>query len=345
MNPIFYDQLPLALIQSEGEELSFQNQQGKKLFPNLEQEKYPTEYLQTKMPNTKGEITIKGKDFTYTRQEIENVVLYTLQEKQSFPLDREQCFRILCALRESMAAITTASQGLARGKDLTTGLSTVNINLAKLQRVVSNCQILVDEDLPATMETMDVVGLVSNLSGEINTMFSNKSVLFSTKEFSVIVMGNSHYFSKALMGLIANGFQKSAQVKIQLKKNKTHVLIELRDTSKLPIVRPVIDILSGKTEAFTPTPTDGAGLSLLVVQKILKALDYQLWVQTPETGGLQLTISIPLPAKDQITGFMGDPDAPLSSFLDDDGGFSDILLNLSTVLEEKNFCPADLDDV
>ncbi len=344
MNPIFYDQLPMALLQTEGKHLTFQNKKAKKVFPNLHKEESAVKFLEKKMPSSRGEIRLGTEKYVYTREEKEGMVLYTLEPLPSFPLDATQIDKLLYAFREGLTSISTASDAIAEGKELLPRLYSINASLAKLQRLTSNCQLAIDENVSLSLGTIDVVGLISQLTIEVNTLFPDKSIEFDTKESSVIALGNSHYFRKVLLGIITNGFQTSSLVKIRLQKNKTNLFIELCDSSPLSLERSAIDLLSGRSQGQIPKPKEGAGLSLLAIQKILKALDYQLWAETPDSGGFQLIISIPLPTKNEIDAAMNHPNAALQVFLDDDGGFSDLLLNLSPVLEDKYFSPEDLEN-
>lgn len=344
MNPVFLDQLPQALIEVTDTKISYFNRKAKTLFHQLEQDQNAS-WLLDKMPKQRGQVQLPEGKQSYQRIQQDQTLLFTLEPASEQSLEKNHILHLLSEIRQETHNISLASQAIAQGKEKTVPLSHINHNLVKLQRLLKNCQNSLEPPAQTRSGSYDLAGLLTLLCAEMNShrfQGGDKTISFSTSNPSLIAIGNCYDIRQVVMGLVTNGLLVGNKVKISLREEKDHALVTIQDENTQVIQEPVAEFLSGNANHPGVQPGWGAGLNLMALQNILSTLNYNLWVECPKSGGLKLTISVPLPNKAQLDIAANTPNAAYEVFLDLDGGYSDLLINLSPVLSEEEFTPSNL---
>lgn len=355
MNLNFLDQLPVAMLQCENTAVVYYNTPAQRLFPELKklrpQEQY--RFLKEKMPEHQGEIELVAGYYSYHFQEKEGESLYSLQPTPLEKLNQNQLARMIQYLRNDLTHISLAVDSLAKEsnavdiKEASKEMAQCSANraLANIYRLLSNCEISVTNNLKCDSYIVDVAGLLREVQQEVNSLFETKQIKFIGSEVSCLVKGNTYYLKKVFFALIANAFRYAEELEIKLHREKKFVLVIFQDNNPNIVERSLPELLLGDPARNSFTPGIGAGLSIVAVQRILKELQYDLWVETPKTGGFCLNISIPFSETEakEDDGTLAVLEKSDDTSVQADGGFNELLLNFSPILERSFYVAKDLE--
>ena len=249
---------------------------------------------------------------------------------------------LLEQFREQMNNLAAAVQLLSPvvrekgGEQYGPYLDILHQSMYRIMRLLGNLELLELSEsgqLCPRLETLDLAGLCRELSAQTAPLAELAGVSFSYEEEkgSVLTRGDSRLLRRMLLGLIANALRAAGQ------GGRAGLRLALR-TGRVALT--VWDDGPGLTEPEEkPGPLDrpaGPGLGLRVARAIAEAHGGAIVLQQQEDRGARAVVSLPVrpPEGDGLlrTPTMG---------LDQSGGFSDLLVELSGVLPSRAFSPRE----
>lgn len=331
MHQMFLDELSHPVVIASHHEITALNKAAKNLFPTLS-EGSSIEKLEAMMPAQRGEVTVKGISYHYHRVAQAQEEMFTLEPNPDHCFSPQQFNQVVSAMRESATAVDLVVEELGKREENQKEVNRLNHALVKVTRLLQNYDVLEDKEFKIPLETLDLAGLMRSLCGEVASVLEGYTLDYHHIPPSLLVRGNVSYLRKALLGLIANAAVKSKQISLEVKEKGGYGVITLTDYRNQPLDRPLINLLTGTRSSATPRLHEGAGLGLLVVQRYFTAMDCLLWAEERKEGGLVMQISIPKANKKNK-----DVQSPIQGSLDLSGGWSDLLLELSPVLDDSYY--------
>ena len=195
-------------------------------------------------------------------------------------------------------------EGSVKGKDKERFLKGINEKSKKLAQIIHDilsASEMDHEDFTLDLVPVDVVKLL-----EILVQTKKKTARANHIDLRLIVedqipnvLANKHYLEQAVINLINNSFQYTPKgsilVRLGMKKDK--VLVRVQDTG-IGIPKKNLKSLFKKfsrAQNATQAYTDGSGLGLFIVKKIISAhKDAQVYVEeTALNKGTTITIELP----------------------------------------------------
>lgn len=213
-------------------------------------------------------------------------------------------------------------------------LAMLNQNMFALLRTVSHLELSNKDACAFRPVTLDLAGLCRKLGREVDGVAQMTGITFlcEVDEASLLVEADEDLLERALLNLIANAVAAARQggghVWLRLKRaeNTAHLIVQDDGPGFLP-----------ETEDHASfTPAGGLGLGLKLAESVA-ALHKGALLRLNQSQGAQVRLSLPihLPGTPMLR-------SPHMGY-EPSGGFSPLLVELSTVLPHAAFLPEYLD--
>ncbi|MGI5963526.1 MAG: sensor histidine kinase [Lawsonibacter sp.] len=197
-----------------------------------------------------------------------------------------------------------------------------------------------DSNHPAfSPSSMDFVRLCRDVVSEANHLLKNTGITLSffTPQDTLLLPGDPTLLRRLLVELIANAARAIGTGHIELRLNNppSRAVLTISDSGSALTARQLAALLQQDSDQYLPTPTSGAGLGLTVARHITSLHQGALLVHWDQASPT-LVLSLPVtPLDPHLT-----VNAP---HLQQDGGFSPLLVGLSDILPANLFSFDDLD--
>ena len=243
-------------------------------------------------------------------------------------------------LRQQMNNLAAAVQLLTPvvrekgGEQYDPYLAILQQSLYRMMRMVGNLEYLelAPEDAPPRAATLDLSGLCRELARQVAPLAELAGVRFRWEEGDGVLLlrGDGQQLRRMLLNLVANALRaagEGGQAGMRLSARDGRAAVTVWDSG----------------QGFDPEPGDeelllrpgSLGVGLQVARRIASAHGGTIVFQHQEGKGTRAVVSLPLrPPEGQV---LRTPAGGL------DGGFSDVLVELSGVLPYRAFRPEELD--
>lgn len=214
-------------------------------------------------------------------------------------------------------------------------LAMLNQNLYAMLRTVSHLEFTGGETTAFCPVTLDVAGLCRKLGRELAGLAQLAQVdfTFEVEESSVLAEADEDLLERGLLNLISNAMEAARQggghVRLMLKCSGSSAIFTVEDDGPgFPAEMP---------EPYALTPQHGGvGLGLKVAQEVAARHGGTL-LRLERPVGVQVSMSLPIHRRGDT--LLRSPRMGYES----GGGFSPLLVELSTVLPTRAFLPDNLD--
>lgn len=183
-------------------------------------------------------------------------------------------------------------------------LTELHGEVGRLTRLVEDLRLLSLADagqLQLTVAALDVGKLVERVIGLMTPLANSHSVQLTsnTPLLPVVLSGDKDKLQQALTNLIENGIRHTpagGQVTVDVAHTQAQVFISVADTGPgLPTADlPHVFERFWRGDKSRSRHSGGSGLGLSIVKQIAELHGGTVQVVSPETGGTQFTISLPL---------------------------------------------------
>ena len=243
-------------------------------------------------------------------------------------------------LRQQMNNLAAAVQLLTPvvrekgGEQYDPYLAILQQSLYRMMRMVGNLEYLelAPEDAPLRAATLDLSGLCRELARQVAPLAELAGVRFRWEEGDGVLLlrGDGQQLRRMLLNLVANALRaagEGGQAGMRLSARDGRAAVTVWDSGQ------GFDPEPGEEELLLRPGSLGVGLQ--VARRIASAHGGTIVFQHQEGKGTRAVVSLPLrPPEGQV---LRTPAGGL------DGGFSDVLVELSGVLPYRAFRPEELD--
>ncbi|MBM6925896.1 sensor histidine kinase [Pseudoflavonifractor phocaeensis] len=247
--------------------------------------------------------------------------------------------------REQMNNLTAAVQLLTpvvrekAGPQYESYLAILHQSLYRMMRMVGNLEFLQlpEEELPVEEGSLDLAGLCRALCRQVEALAAQAGLNFSYEEetASLITRGDGTLLRRMLLCLFSNAFKAAGQ------EGNAGLRLAVRES------RAILTVWDDGPGLLPPEPEetsllsrhDGLGLGLRVARRIVARHGGTIVFEQREERGCRAVVSLPL-IKPEGDGLLRTP----GPAWDREGGFSDLMVELSAVLPYQAFLPADLEE-
>lgn len=260
------------------------------------------------------------------------------------PVSEDLGLLLVEQFREQMNNLAAAAQLLTpvvrekAGPQYEPYLAILHQSLYRMMRMVGNLEFLQlpEEELPAEQSSLDLAGLCRALCRQVEDLARQAGLTFSYEEEtgSLITSGNDTLLRRMLLCLFSNAFKAAGQggsAGLRLAVREGRAVLTVWDDG--PGLRPQ------EAEAGLLDRPDGLGLGLRVARRIAGLHGGAIVFEQREERGCRAVVSLPLTPPEE-GGLLRTPRAGW----DREGGFSDLMVELSAVLPYQAFLPADLEE-
>lgn len=212
-------------------------------------------------------------------------------------------------------------------------LAIANQSLYRLLRLTGNVEFTTapGAENPPRMVGVDLADLTVKLCDEVASLatVAQRTFLFETDCGTLLTTGDSALLRRLLLNLISNALRSAGEggeAGLRMTHTPERVLFTIWD--------------SGEGMSFEPAPqhpfpkVDGIGLGLEVARQITLLHDGTLLFDQQEGKGGRATVALPIRLPEGST--------VLRNTFDPIGGFSPVLVELSSILPSSAFSPHDL---
>lgn len=339
MEQFILDHLPQGVILFEEEQVSAFNPKAKAFLPFLAlgdrlEEIFPEELEE------EGEIFRILENLRYSCTRAGGKVMITLEPLDPPGLSGSQVEGVFYALREQLGQIQVQLPQLTGEEGPRSALYQ---SLTQLQRLVDHGELL-QEKLVLPLMPLDLAGLCRELCREVAPMLARMDLKLTARDIpaSLMISGNSQYLRKVILGLLANYAREGGGIALSLVQQKNTALLQLKSRDPGPLKQAVGDVLAGKHGSYIPAPGQGAGLGFPLISRIVTSLGGTLLAKEGAEGGLEISLAFPVATK-QVLQFFSPAGRPEFA-MDRSGGVSDLLLELSPVLDRDFFKPEEMEE-
>lgn len=226
------------------------------------------------------------------------------------------------------------------GEQYDTYLAILHQSLYRMIRMVGNVEYLQLNQCgqpEMKQETLDLAGLCRELAGQVSSLTVQAGVVFSYEEDtgSLLTQGDSRMLRRMLLGLIANAVKaagKGGQAGLRLAVHKDRAVLTVWDNG------PGLVLSQLQEENSLLNRPDGLGLGLQIARSIAAGHGGTIVFEQREERGCRAVVSLPIHSvqggKVLRTPGMG---------YDRSGGFSDLMVELASVLPYQAFLPRELE--
>ena len=216
-------------------------------------------------------------------------------------------------------------------------LAILQQSVYRMLRMLGNLEYLQlpEEETPAPAVIIDLAGLCRQLSQQVAELSALAGVTFSYEgeTDSLLSRGESTLLRRMLLGLIANAIRaagKNGQAGLRLAVRGNNVLLTVWDNG--PGLR-----MPPEEESLL-LHSDGLGLGLRVARRIAARHGGSIVFEQRENRGSRAIVTLPIRQEEQPPLFR----TPSMGY-DGRGGFSDLLVELASVLPCEAFLPRQLE--
>ena len=189
--------------------------------------------------------------------------------------------------------------------------------------------------------TMDLVGLCGRLSDEAASLLEGAGVTltFRCNSSSLLIPGDPDLLSKLILTLLSNAAKAAPQgsVFLTLAQRRDRAILSVTDSGQ-DFAQEDLDTLfpSPLPDDRIPDPQEGAGMGLAIARHIVALHKGTMLLERRESGSLLSVVSLP-------TGPLDTRLQVQSPRIEDTGGLSPVLVELSDVLPQSMFRTEDYD--
>lgn len=216
-------------------------------------------------------------------------------------------------------------------------LAIMNQSLYRMLRTINSLEFLqLPRELPLREDTLDLAGLCHTLTDQVAPLAQQVQVRFSfeTDAKTLLTCGDAALLRRMLLHLISNALRaagKGGQAGLRLSQFRQQAILTVWDNGA--------GIASPAGGAQPPlSHPQGLGMGLTVAQRIAELHGGALVLEQGEERGLRAAVSLPIRLVESPKTLR----SPQMGY-DSEGGFSPVLVELSSVLPYQAFLPADLE--
>lgn len=228
--------------------------------------------------------------------------LLLLQPSRLLGLTDAQLGGIVRRLREQMAHLLLSAQLLGQAlPEQDHRLGSMNRTLCQMMRLIDQIDLLHDISngiYPFRPVVLDLAGLCRQVSCVSASLLESRKITltFETPITSALVSGSSELLQKLLLELISNAARAAGQggaLHLTLSRQSQRYILTLSGNDRSDSDRPLIDLLNANdSPQRIPTPGEGAGIGLTLVQHILRLHDGVMVMERQQ--GVRTAISLPM---------------------------------------------------
>ncbi len=261
------------------------------------------------------------------------------------PVSEDLGLLVVEQFREQMNNLAAAAQLLTpvvrekAGPQYEPYLAILHQSLYRMMRMVGNLEFLQlpEEELPAEQSSLDLAGLCRTLCRQVEGLARQAGLSFSYEEEvgSLITCGSDVLLRRMLLCLFSNAFKAAGQggsAGLRLAVREGRAVLTVWDNG------PGLGSREAEEPGLLDRP-DGLGLGLRVARRIAGRHGGAIVFEQREERGCRAVVSLPLKPPEE-SGLLRTPRVNC----DREGGFSDLMVELSTVLPYQAFLPADLEE-
>ncbi|MBO5340418.1 MAG: HAMP domain-containing histidine kinase [Oscillospiraceae bacterium] len=334
-----------ALITRNGRVVCF-NHAACSLFDDLT-ENAPVPAALCGYENGAGLVLAGGHSWHITASPLEDGTLYLLHAARLNGVSCAQLDGAARRLREQMGQLFLSVQLLQRSigdapdPEQTRRLADMNRTLCQMLRLVEQLDLLRDLEegrAPFCPTPLDLAGLCREVCAGASGLLDMADVRldFNSPVSSLLVPGDSALLERLLLELISNSARaagKGGALTLSLAKRGNRAILSVSGSSGGDDGRPLSQLLAGDNSPDRiPSPGEGAGLGLVLVQHILCL--HEGAVVMERRDGVCVTVALPL-AKASSPLPVHSPTAGCFN------GFSPALVGLSDLLPTQAFACLD----
>lgn len=215
-------------------------------------------------------------------------------------------------------------------------LAIMNQSLYRMIRTLNHLEFvqLPEGEVTVREESLDLAGLCRSLARQAEPLAEKVQVAFSYEEESstLLTQGDAALLSRMLLNLISNALRaagKGGHAGMRLSRNRDRAVITVWDNGTG---------LQEEEQNLLLLRPSGLGLGIPVARRIAQLHGGTLVLEQREERGLRTVVSLPV-RPPEPSGALNTP----KMGYDGAGGFSAVLLELSSVLPYQAFLPEDVE--
>ena len=338
------ERLPEGAIQlCQGRVRAFNRAAGAQ-FPELAVGGQAPEYLSPALGDqTAGVFLHQGVEYVFSRTPQDcGQLLLVHPSTQSALTDRQLdgfVRQMRSFMQEILLQVQLLSNDLTRaGGDPTDRDDAFQKTFCRMYRLLSNLDYLRSLGAPQLSFqpiTMDLAGLCARLSDEAASLLEGAGVTLTYRcaAASLLLPGDPELLTRLILILLSNAAKAAPQgsVFLTLAQRRDRAILSVTDSGQ-DFAQEDLDTLfpSPLPDSRVPDPQDGAGMGLAIARHIVALHKGAMLLERRESGALLSVVSLPT----------GPLDARLevrSPRIEDTGGLSPVLVELSDVLPQARF--------
>lgn len=349
-NSTALERLPEGAIQlCQGRIHAFNRAAGAQ-FPELAVGDQPPAFLAPALGDqTAGVFLHQGVEYVFSRTPQDCCQLLLVHPSSQSALTDRQLDGFVRQMRtfmqEMLLSVQLLSDDLSRaGGDPSGRDAAFQKTFCRMHRLLSNLDYL--RSLGSSQAffqpiTMDLVGLCGRLSDEAASLLEGAGVTltFRCNSSSLLIPGDPDLLSKLILTLLSNAAKAAPQgsVFLTLAQRRDRAILSVTDSGQ-DFAQEDLDTLfpSPLPDDRIPDPQEGAGMGLAIARHIVALHKGTMLLERRESGALLSVVSLP-------TGPLDTRLQVQSPRIEDTGGLSPVLVELSDVLPQSMFRTEDYD--
>lgn len=192
--------------------------------------------------------------------------------------------------------------------------------------------------------TMDLAGLCAQISDVSASALEAAGITLTYRCAlgSLLIPGDPALLTKLILNLLSNAVKAAkitppGSVFLTLAQRRDRAILSITDSGQDFAQEDLEDLFpSPLPDDRIPDPQDGAGLGLAIARRIVALHKGAMLLERRESGALLSVVSLP-------TGPLSAHLEVRSPRIEDTGGYSPVLVELSDVLPQSMFCMEDYD--
>ena len=294
-----------ALIAEAGRVCCYNAAAGQ-LFENLAQNAAIPDPLPDRTDGA-GLVYAGGQSWQLTTAPLGERTLFLLHPVRSDGLSPSLLEGTLRRLHEQIGQLMLSVQmlGLNSGEDADPktrqGMGQINRTLCQMLRLTSHMDLLRDTENGSYLfqpVTLDLAGLCSQVctaAGDL-LQLARVNLTYTSPLASLLVSGDSALLQKLLVELLSNAARAAgpdSSITLSLAKRDNRAILTLSGPDVSGSTRTLSSILSGdRPEGQIPLPGEGAGLGILLIQRVVSL--HQGTLMMERQNGINTILSLPL---------------------------------------------------
>ncbi len=339
----YLEQLPQAALEIRDGTVCAMNAAAQQQLPQLNQGAPVPAFLAQSLAagQSAGSFAQGDATFLFTRVSSPTSELILFRPAQGCAITGQNLEGFSRQMREKMGGllnqIQILSNQLVQQPESTAHLTGVNHSFHQVLRLVNNLEFLnvPEQEAQALFRpvTMDLAGLCLQLVRQAAPMLRKAGVglEYASQCTGLLIPGSPELLQRMLLELISNAAKAAPDgvVTLDLQPWRDRAVLTVTDSGSAKPVDLAV-LLQGETLEDIPSPGDGAGLGLSVVQRIVALHNGTLLTRQSGQGGLAFTVSLPV-------GPLAANVSLSSPSVETDAGISPFLLGLADLLPDQLF--------